>query len=554
MYQASKKKIYALAAFSTLLLAGCSTTGKTTDTATSDGAGENAQQEMKVIFNSELGSADISLATDSNSFTTLNNAYEGLYRLNEKNEPQIAGASEEATVSDDGLTYSVKLRDDAKWSNGDPVTAQDYVFSWQRTVDPATASGYAYMLEPVKNAAAISEGKTAKEDLGIKAVSDYELEITLEKPTPYFLSLLAFPTYFPQSAKAVEDFGADYALTSDNSYYNGPFLLADFDGPGTDVDWSLVKNDQYWDADNVKLEKVDFNVIKETATALSLFDSGDADEIQLTGEYAKQRGNDENAVTELNAMTQYLEMNQAGDSAFKNADLRQAISYSLDRQKIVENILGDGSITATGLVPKDLAYDPETKADFVEEAGTEFSMDEAKAQDYWEKAKQELSIDELSFELLTSDTESAKKLAEYIKGTLESTLPGISVSISNVPLSVRLDRSNSGDFDMVMNNWIGDFADPINFLELFTSDSSYNRGKWNNADYDKWVDASKTTDVADPAKRFADMVAANKVMNEDLGVIPLYQGANVLLRSPDVEGLVTHSVGAGYDFKDASIK
>src|SRR5699024_7538522 len=209
---------------------------------------------------------------------------------------------------------TVKLREDAKWSNGDLVTAKDYVFSWQRTVAPETASGYAYMLEPVKNASAISEGELDKEELGVKAVGDYELEITLEQPTPYFTSLLAFPTFFPQNQKAVDEFGDQYALTSDNAYYNGPFVLTDFDGPGTDVDWTLQKNEEYWDAENVELETVEFDVVKESSTALNLFESGDANEISLTGELAKQKSDDENAIKQLQGMTQYLELNQDGDS------------------------------------------------------------------------------------------------------------------------------------------------------------------------------------------------------------------------------------------------
>ena len=554
MYQTSKKRIYTFIALSSLLLAGCSTTGQETSSDTDSSANSSSKQEMNVVLTAEMGSADLSLATDSNSFTTLNNAYEGLYRLNEKNEPEIAGASEEATVSEDGLTYTVKLREDAKWSNGDLVTAKDYVFSWQRTVAPETASGYAYMLEPVKNASAISEGELDKEELGVKAVGDYELEITLEQPTPYFTSLLAFPTFFPQNQKAVDEFGDQYALTSDNAYYNGPFVLTDFDGPGTDVDWTLQKNEEYWDAENVELETVEFDVVKESSTALNLFESGDANEISLTGELAKQKSDDENAIKQLQGMTQYLELNQDGDSVFKNLNLRKAISSALDRKQIVDNILGDGSVVATGIVPQDMSFNPDTKADFTEEAGTDFLADEEKAQEYWENAKQELDIDELSFELLTSDTESSKKMAEYVQGTLQKTLPGMTVSVSNVPLSVRLDRSNSGDFEVVMNNWVADYADPINFLELFTSDSSYNRGKWVNEEFDQWIDASKTTDVSDPTKRFQDMVEAEKVLSDDLGVIPLYQGANVLMRTPDVQGLVTHGVGAGYDFKGASIK
>ncbi len=230
-----------LVLMSSLVLAACQNGSDDNDQSASSTT--DVDQEITVQFSAEMGSADISLATDSYSFITLNNVYEGLYRLDENNEPVIAGASEDAVISEDGLTYTVNLREDAKWSNGDPVTAADYVFSWQRTVDPATGSNYAYMLEPVKNAAAIAEGAADKSELGIEAEGDYTVKITLDKPTPYFLSLLAFPTFFPQNEAAVTSFGDQYALTSEDAVYNGPFMLTEYDGPGTDIQWSLTKNE-----------------------------------------------------------------------------------------------------------------------------------------------------------------------------------------------------------------------------------------------------------------------------------------------------------------------
>ncbi|OTN77210.1 hypothetical protein A5886_002307 [Enterococcus sp. 8G7_MSG3316] len=537
---------------SSLFLAACQSSANDQDQGTSSET--SAKQEITVQFSAEMGSADISLATDSYSFITLNNAYEGLYRLDENNDPVIAGASEDATVSDDGLTYTVNLREDAKWSNGDPVTAADYVYSWQRTVDPATGSNYAYMLEPVKNAAAISDGSVDKSELGIATDGDYTVTITLEKPTPYFLSLLAFPTFFPQNEAAVTSFGDQYALTSEDAVYNGPFALTDYDGPGTDIAWSLTKNEDYWDADNVQLTKINFDVVKDSSTAFNLYESGQADDITLSGELAMQNVNHDDYTIQPSATTQYLEMNQASeDSPFRNENLRQAISYSINRQQLVENILGNGSIAAVGFVPSDLAYNPDTKADFIEDAQTTLAFDEAQAKDYWEKAKSELGIDQLSFELLTSDTDQSKKLAEYIQGTLQQTLEGLTVEVTNVPFSVRLDRSNNGDFEMVMNNWIGDYADPINFLELFKKDSSYNRGKWLNDAYDTLIEQASTEHANDPAARWEDMVDAEKILNEDLGVIPLFQSAEAHLRSPNIQGLVIHSVGAAYDYKQVTV-
>ena len=239
-----KKWGYGVVAVCGIVLAGCSTGGTSSTGESSSGSGTAAAEQIfNVVVQQEMPSADLSLATDTISFSALNNVYEGLYRLDADSKPEPAGAAELAEVSEDGLTYKLKLREDAKWSNGEPVTAADYVFGWQRTVSAETGSEYAYLFAPVTNAEAITAGEKDASELGIKAVSDYELEITLTTPTPYFQYLLAFPSFFPQSQAVVEDNGDQYASTSDNAVYNGPFVLAGFDGPGTDTEWSYEKND-----------------------------------------------------------------------------------------------------------------------------------------------------------------------------------------------------------------------------------------------------------------------------------------------------------------------
>jgi len=545
------KWAYGLVTIFGLALAGCSTTGGSSSTATSSSSGGEAKdQTFKVVVQQEMPSADLSLATDTISFSALNNVYEGLYRLDKDNNPEPAGAAEKATVSDDGLTYTIKLREDAKWSNGDAVTAADYVYGWQRTVNPKTASEYAYLFSPVKNADDITAGKTAVDQLGIKAVSDYELEITLTKATPYFDYLLAFPSFFPQNQKVIEENGSNYAQTSDNAVYNGPFTLTDFDGPGTDTEWSYTKNDTYWDKDNVKLSKIDVSVVKESSTSLNLFQDGKADDVILSGELAQQMANDKSFVSQPEATTSYLEMNQRdADSPFKNENLRKAISYAIDRDALVNSILGDGSIASTGLVPSNLTFSPSDKEDFTKAAGTELSYSKKQAKEYWGKAKKELGITSLSFDILSSDTDSSKKITEYLQSAIQEALDGVTVTLSPVPFSVRLDRSNSGDFDVVMGGWGADYADASSFLDLFVSGNSYNRGQWSNSDYDAAIKAASTTDVSDADKRWDDMVDAEKILMDTQGVIPLYQKAEAHLRNTKVKGVVAHGAGAQYDYK-----
>lgn len=551
-----KKWGYGVVAVCGIVLAGCSTGGTSSTGESSSGSGTAvAEQIFNVVVQQEMPSADLSLATDTISFSALNNVYEGLYRLDADSKPEPAGAAELAEVSEDGLTYKLKLREDAKWSNGEPVTAADYVFGWQRTVSAETGSEYAYLFAPVTNAEAITAGEKDASELGIKAVSDYELEITLTTPTPYFQYLLAFPSFFPQSQAVVEDNGDQYASTSDNAVYNGPFVLAGFDGPGTDTEWSYEKNDQYWDKETVKLDTINVSVVKESSTSLNLFQDGQADDVILTGELAQQMANDEAFVSEPLARTSYIELNQREeDSPFRNEDLRKAISYAIDRDALVTSILGDGSLASTGLIPKGMTFNPTDNTDFVDEAESVIEYDQEKAKEHWEKAKEALGIDSLSFEILASDTDSTKKAIEYIQSAIQDTLDGVKVSLSPVPFSVRLDRSNSGDFDVVMGGWGADYADASSFTDLFVTDNSYNRGRWTSEEYDTAVKSSATTNAGNPDARWQDLLDAEKIIMDQQGVIPVYQNVEAHLRAPKVKGVVSHGAGAQYDYKWAVIE
>lgn len=546
-----KKWAFSVVALSGLVLAGCY--GGSANTKSSNSASGNSTDGggvFNLVVPQEMPTADLSLATDTISFTALNNVYEGIYRLDKDSKPQPAGASELAEVSEDGLTYKIKLREDAKWSNGDPVVAADYVYGWQRTVDTATASEYAYLFAPVANAEEITAGKKDKSELGIKAVGDHELEITLTKQTPYFQYLLAFPSFFPQKQSVVEENGNAYASASDKAVYNGPFTLTDFDGPGTDTEWSYKKNDNYWDKDAVKLSEIKVSVVKESSTALNLFKDGQADDVILSGELAQQNANDPAYTSVKEARTSYIELNQReADSPFKNVNLRKAISYSINRDALVKQVLGDGSVVSTGLIPADMSKNPETNEDFAKEAGKLVSYDKDKAKEYWEKAKKELGIDSLEFNLMASDDDASKKVIEYIQNSIQENLDGVKVKPTPVPFSVRLDRSSSGDFDTVLGGWAADYADPSSFTDLFVAGNSYNRGQWSNADYDKVVADSGNKDAGDEQARWADLQEATKIMADDMGVIPVYQKAEGHLVNEKIKGIVHHAAGASWDYK-----
>ncbi|MDH6363549.1 oligopeptide transport system substrate-binding protein [Enterococcus sp. PF1-24] len=548
-----KSVLFGLTATCGLVLSAC---GGGSDTTTDSGAATGgdtgnlaSEQIFRFVESQEMPTADLSLATDVVSHNALNSCYEGLYRVNADQELEPAGAAEMATLSEDGLTYTVKLNEKSVWTNGDPVTADDYVYGWQRTANPETASEYAFFFENLANGKEVVAGEKPVSELGIKAVSDYELEITLAKPTPYFEYLMAFPNFFPQHQATVEEFGDKYASDSDKAIYNGPFTLAEFDGPGIDTEWSYVKNPDYWDAENVKLDAVEVTVVKESSTALNLFEDGQVDDITLSGELAQQMANDPRMVSEMEGSVFYLEYNQrAEDSPLKNVDLRKAVSYCIDRDSFVNNIISNGSLAAYHLIPVDLVFD-ESGKDFVDQVSTKADFDVDKAKEHWAKAKKDLGVETLEVEILADDSERGKKIAEYLQGALEENLEGMKVKVSTVPFAVRLDRSNNGDFDIVMTGWGADYADPSSFLDLFATDGSYNRGKWTNAEYDALLEKMAVTDALDADKRWEDMIEASDIIMDEAAIAPVYQKAEAHMRAENVKGMVHHASGVKRDFK-----
>ena len=499
---------------------------------------------------SELSTIDPSKVTDTYGGDMVSNTLEGLYRLG-KNSKIESGMAKKTTVSDDGLTYTFTLRSNNKWSNGDPVTAQDFVYSWQRTVDPKTASSYAYLFDGIKNANDIMAGTKAPETLGVKAQGKYKLVVTLEKQIPYFKLLMGFDVFFPQNQKAVEKYGDKYGTAAKYMVYNGPFKMVGWDG--SNLKWKLVKNNSYWDKKNVKLKQINFQVTKSTTTSYNLYQANKLDQTNLSAEQARQLKNQSGYTVLKQARTNYLEFNQTMP-IFQNQKIRQAISYAINRKPLANTVIGGGSTSAKSVVSSGLAS--RDGVDFVNAAKTSVgtTYNKKKAQQLLQEGLKEIGKDSLSFTLLGDDTDASKKITEYLQSQIEANLPGTKVTVENVPFKTRVTRSQNTDFEVVVSSWQADFSDPISFLDMFTSNNSYNFGKWKNADYDKLITASKTTDATDPAKRWDDLVAASKLLNEDHGVVPLVQINTPQMIRPDVKGLIQNTAGITNNWKNVYFK
>ncbi|WP_031539422.1 peptide ABC transporter substrate-binding protein [Bacillus sp. MB2021] len=535
-----------------VFLAACSGGDDNASEGTDGSSEENVEQVLNLINGDAIPSMDPSMATDQYGFQFLGATMEGLNRLGEGGEV-TPGIAESHEVSEDGLTWTFKLREDAKWENGDPVTANDFVYAWQRAVNPDTGSEYGpYMMGGViKNAAEISQGDMPVEDLGVKADGDYTLVVELANPTPYFESLTTFGTFLPLNQKFVEEKGDAFATSSENLLANGPFKLENWES--TSQKWNLAKNDTYWDADTVKLETINYVVVKEAQTAVDLYEKGEVDRTGLSSDLVDQYSSDEDYTVKAGNSVFYLKINQTRNEALANKNIRAAISRAFDKQALVDTILNNGSLAANGLVPADFTPMPDGSGDFREVSGDLVTYDTAAAKEFWEKGLEELGTDSVEIEFLGGDTDVSKTMNEYLANQLQTNLPGLKVTLKQVPFEQRLDLDTNQDYDLQLAGWGPDYLDPYTFLSLWITDGGNNKMGYSNAEYDKLLEETTTTLATDNEARYQNFLEAEKILFEDAAIAPVYQSAGAFLSSPKIHGLIENPFGPDYEYKWVSI-
>ncbi|KRL94064.1 ABC-type oligopeptide transport system, periplasmic component [Levilactobacillus hammesii DSM 16381] len=533
-------KLGAVAALATVSLAACGTSSSSNKQA--------KDQTLTWMEATTLPTMDNSLATDVVSGETLNNTGEGLLKFG-KNSSTHPGVAKSYTKSKDGKTYTFNLRK-SNWSNGDKVTARDFVYGWQRTVNPKTGSQYAYLYADVQNANAIMKGKKAVSTLGIKAVGDYKVKVTLVHPVSYFPTLVAQTAFFPQNETVVKKYGKKFGTNAKSDVYNGAFKLTYW--TGTSDNWTLTKNTKYWNAKNVKLHQIKFSAVKDPQTALSQYQSGKLDAIYLSGQQPKNYKNSKEYHARNSSRVTYIELNQRKDTMLKNKKARQALSLVLNRSQFVNKVMDDGSKVATGIVTSGLAI--RNGQDFAKQgtipAATEHNV--AKAQKLWKEALKETGRKNYSLTLMADDTAQGKSTTEYVQSQW-SKLSNFKVTNSNLPYKTRLTRSAAGQFDAVVTLWGADFPDPITDLSLFTSSNTYNNGRWSNKSYDKLINDATTTNANKPAARWQNLVDAQKILLKDQGIIPVSQSVKPQLVKSKVKGVVYFPVSSNWDFSKAYI-
>ncbi|MGF9910345.1 peptide ABC transporter substrate-binding protein [Brevibacillus porteri] len=507
-----------------------------TTEATPANVSEQPEQILRLNNFTEPLSLHPGLISDVWSSNVIFQTFEGLTRIDDKGVPQPAMA-QEIKASDDLLTYTFTIRDKAKWSNGDPVTAHDFENAWKWALDSKNGSEYAYQLFYVKNAEAAFAGKAKPEEIGVKATDDKTLVVQLENPAPFFLELTAFYSYFPLNTKVVKD-NPDWAKEAGPAYTsNGPFKLDTWEHK---TKLTLSKNEHYWDPDAVKLTKIEMNMINDANTELSMLEGGDLDWAGApTGNLPldamptlKEKGL---LVITPKAGTYWYEFNTE-QKPFHNKKIRQAFSYAINRKDIVENITQGGELVATAVVP------PTMFAENQQGLFTDNDIEKAK-QLLAEGMKEEgyRSVDQLPPITLSYNTEEAQtKIAQAVQDMWQKNL-GVHVKLENQEWNVYYENVKNGKYQVARMGWTGDFNDAINFLEIFRTKEGNNHTRWENRQYADLLAASAKE--KDAAKRKAILQEAEKILVDEMPVIPFYFKSTVYAQNPKLKGVVISGLG-----------
>jgi len=505
-------------------------------------AGEKAgKNEINIAFGTEPPILDSTKATDTVSGLVLLHTKEGLMRWDAQNKLAL-GVAERYELTDAGTTFY--LRKDAKWSDGKPVTAHDFVFAWRKVIEPATASEYAFIIYPIKNAEAINRGEKGPEALGAIAIDDHTLKVTYEKPCGYFLGLTAFATYLPIREDFYNSRGGRYAAEAEDLLYNGRFMLTEW-VHGASL--QFVKNPNYWNRDDVKIDKINVPYITEDPRArFNLFRDGKIDIVGLDNNTYKEAVKMRYRIRKFqNGCIWFLEFNHREGRLTRNVNLRRAIQAVVDPKELVDKVIArPGPRAAYTLFP---AWLNGVKDKFNREYPVSRTKPDYEAAEmYLKSAREELGLEKIPDLIwLTGVVDTSAKEAEYFQELFKSRL-GFGLKIDKQIFKLRLAKMTSGDFDIVSAGWCPDFSDPMTFADLFASWNENNRGRYNNPDYDRLIRVAQGT--ADQQTRMDAMGSLQDIIRDDVAVLPTYEMGLVYIQSERLKGVTRQVIGADPDF------
>lgn len=523
------------------------TTGEGTEPAATD-ANLAADQTLHLNLSAEPPTLDPAQAQDSQSNTALRFMYEGLATIDAEGNP-APGAAKDWDISEDGLTYTFNLREGATWSNGDPVTANDFLFAWERALSPETvpAPVYSYQLFYIKGAEDFNTGKTTDfSTVGVKAVDENTLEVTLANPTPYFLGLTSFYTYYPVHQATVEGNDA-WAADASTMVTNGPFTLTTWT-TGSEMGWT--KNEKYWDAANIKLSNVTASIVNSGATETASYQGGEidyagaptgeipTDQIQPLSEQLK----DEFKLTDI-ASTYYYEFNTK-EKPFDNVKIRKAFAMAIDRQSLIDNVTKAGQTPAYGFVPTSIAGLNNESFRTQHPDSDYFQEDAAQAKTLLEEGMKEEGYTTLPpITLLYNTSENHQKLALAVADMWKTNL-GVEIQTKNEEWSVFLESRKTGNFQIARAGWSADYNDAMTFMDMFVTGGGSNNTGFASEEYDALIDAAYKGGN-DPEKRLQDLAAAEKLLiGDNMVIMPVYYYTQASLTKPYLKGVTTDFSGA----------
>ena len=522
---------------------------------------------LGVMLGTNVMSLDTNLATDGDSFEVIADCIDGLMQM-DADGAAVPAIAESYDLSDDGLTYTFHLRD-AKWTNGDAVTANDFVFAWRRIAKEA--GEYAYMLDEIGNIKGAAEIISKQTDdlttLGVSAPDDKTFVVELNVPVSFFPSLMYFPTFYPINEAfytSLEE--GTYGTSPETFLSNGAFVLESYT-PGT-ANLSVKKNPDYWDADRVKLAGIKYQVVGSSDSALTAYRTGALDVVMISGNQVSAANADAELSKSLKVTGAgymwYLSFSQTEKNAqngmLANTNLRLAITNAIDRDNLVDNYVMDGSLATFTAVPPQFAASSTTGEDFSADQARfadYVGYDPDKAAEYFEKAKSELGVETFEFTMIYGNNEGDEvaKVAQAIKEDVEDALPGLTINLQPMTKAERLDKMQNDNYDVALTRWGPDYADPMTYLGMWVTNNSNNYGFWSNEKYDQLIaDCTTGAYITDYDARWNAMYEAESLVMQEAVIAPLYTKANANLIVSGVEGIQFHPVALNRVYKDVTIE
>lgn len=490
----------------------------------------STHRALSVTLPDEPLTADPNKATDTNSAGLIFQTMEGLYTYNKQNKIIPGVATKVVKPTNNGKTYTFNLKRNAKWANGQPVTAQDFVNSFRRTVDPKTKAQYANLYSAFKNYSAIQAGKLAPNKLGAKAIGRHKLQIQLTKRIPWFNDLAA-SKYLPLNTAAVKKYGQKYGTNASKTMADGPYKLVGW--TGSNSSWKYVKNPHYWNAKNVKINQVNVSVTKDENTAINLFKSGKIQETTVTGQYVRANASNPDLKKHATSRLNYLYFNPQIKKT-NSENLRKALGYIINQKTITQDVLQDGSKPTLNMVIRGDQKNPKTGKDMAEDVGNLLPTSVSKAKNYWNKYLKESGKKSVTMNLLTDDTDEDKHIGAYIQSIAQKNFKGLTINLTSLPHAQHVARDFDGKFELNLTGWSTNWRDSYDFLSLMAKDNSVNFAHWNDPTFNKLLN---TANAKTGQARYDGLVQADKYLMKVMGCIPLYQPSEAKLISSKVGGL-----------------